>query len=130
MRRQALFLTALLSLAALDGCSTETAQGFTHFFDRTGEAQLKQGIKDYEAGRLADASDRLDEALDAGLSTNDQVIAHKYLAFIACVAKHRRQCRAHFKTALELNPGFELAPGEAGNPAWGPVFRAAKEGRR
>jgi Tfp pilus assembly protein PilF len=124
------FLTVLLSLTVLAGCSTQPVSTITHFFDRNGEALLKQGIKDYEGARFTDASENLDEALDAGLGTNHQVTAHKYLAFIACRAKHQRQCRAHFKIALELDPGFELAPAEAANPVWGPVFRAAKEGRR
>jgi Tfp pilus assembly protein PilF len=99
-------------------------------FDRKGEAQLKQGIKDYEDGRLTQASGNFQNALDAGLNTSDQVTAHKYLAFIHCVSKRERQCRAHFRTALELNPQFELGPAEAGHPMWAPVFKSAKEGRR
>jgi Tfp pilus assembly protein PilF len=108
----------------------EPVRELTHVFDRNGEAQLKEGIKYYEDGRLTEASASFQDALDAELSTNDQVTAHKYLAFITCASKRQRQCRAHFRMALELNPDFELGPAEAGHPMWGPVFRAAKEGRR
>jgi Tfp pilus assembly protein PilF len=130
MRCRASFLTVLLSFAMLAGCSMQPVSTLTHVFDRNGDALLKQGIKNYDAGRLTDASENFGDALGAELSTNDQVIAHKYLAFIACRSKHQRQCRAHFKIALELNPDFELSPSEANHPVWGPVFRAAKEGRR
>jgi Tfp pilus assembly protein PilF len=123
-------VAVLLSVLVVAGCETQPVRELTRMFDRKGEAQLKQGIKDYEDGRLPQASASFQNALDAGLSTNDQVTAHKYLAFINCVSKRERQCRAHFRTALELNPEFELGPAEAGHPMWGPVFRAAKEGRR
>ena len=120
----------LVSVVALTGCSSEPVREFKRLFESKGEAQLKQGIKDYEDGRLTQASATLQSALDSGLSDADQVTAHKYLAFIACVSKRERQCRAHFRSALEINPAFELGPAEAGHPMWGPVFRSAKEGRR
>jgi Tfp pilus assembly protein PilF len=123
-------LALLLMAAVVAACSTQPLREVTHFFERNGEAQLKQGIKDYEARRLTQASENFQDALDAGLNTADQVTAHKYLAFIACTAKRERQCRAHFRMALELNPEFELTPAEAASPIWAGVFRGAKEGRR
>jgi Tfp pilus assembly protein PilF len=120
----------VLAIATLAGCTSDPIREVTRIFDRQGETQLKQGIKDYEDGRLTEASANFQSALDAGLGSDDQVSAHKYLAFINCVSKRERQCRAHFRTALELNPQFELSPAEAGHPMWGPVFRSAKEGRR
>jgi Tfp pilus assembly protein PilF len=120
-----LFITLMIA-----GCTTQPVREFTRMFERSGEAELKQAIKDYEDGRLPQASAGFQSALDAGLSRNDEVTAHKYLAFIYCVTKRDRQCRAHFRMALELNPQFELSPTEAGHPMWGPVFRSAKEGRR
>ena len=122
--------TIALAVAVLSGCASDPVREFTRLFERKGEAELRQGIKDYDDGRLAQASANFQSALDAGLNESDQVTAHKYLAFIHCVSKRERQCRAHFRSALELNPNFELGPAEAGHPMWGPVFRSAKEGRR
>lgn len=130
MRHGRRVFIVLFAIAGLAGCASDPVREFTRLFDRKGEAQLKQGIKDYEDGRLRQASANFQGALDAGLEQGDQVTAHKYLAFIHCVSKRERQCRAHFRTALELNPAFELGPAEAGHPMWGPVFRSAKEGRR
>ena len=124
------FAAVLLAGLVLAGCTTEPVREFSRMFERKGETELKQGIKDYEDGRLTQASANFQSALDAGLSKDDQVTAHKYLAFIYCVTKRDRQCRAHFRIALELNPEFELSRAEAGHPMWGPVFRSAKEGRR
>ena len=56
----------------------------------------------------------------------DQVIAHKYLAFIHCVSGREQQCRDEFKKALTIDPAFELTPAEAGHPVWGPIFRGEK----
>jgi Tfp pilus assembly protein PilF len=123
-------LPFVLAVLMLPGCTTQPVREVTRMFERKGEAELKQAIKDYENGRLPQASAGFQSALDAGLGTKDQVTAHKYLAFIYCVTKRDRQCRAHFRTALELDPQFELSPAEAGHPMWGPVFRSAKEGRR
>ena len=123
-------LLVLLAVTAIGGCASDPVTEFKRLFEHKGEAQLKQGIRDYEEGRLAQASSNFQSALDAGLNDADQVTAHKYLAFIHCVSKRERQCRAHFRSALELNPKFELGPAEAGHPMWGPVFRSAKEGRR
>ena len=130
MRLRWWVFVVLFAAIGSSGCSSDPVRDFKQLFEQKGEALLKQGIKDYEAGRLTQASANFQSALDAGLNEADQVTAHKYLAFIHCVSKRERQCRAHFRTALELNPSFELAPAEAGHPMWGPVFRKAKEGRR
>ena len=121
---------ALLAGLVLAGCATQPVRELSRIFERKGEAQLRQGIKDYEDGKLSQASANFQAALDAGLNKDDEVTAHKYLAFVYCVTKRDRQCRAHFRIALELNPEFELSPAEAGHPMWGPVFRSAKENRR
>ena len=120
----------LLAAIGSGGCSSGPVREFQRLFENKGEAQLRQGVKDYEDGRLTQASANFQSALDTGLTEADQVTAHKYLAFIHCVTKRERQCRAHFRTALEIDPSFELTPAEAGHPMWGPVFRKAKEGRR
>ena len=123
-------VAVLLTAVVVAGCTTQPVRELSRIFEQKGDAQLKQGIKDYEDGKLQQASANFQAALDAGLSKDDEVTAHKYLAFIYCVTKRDRQCRAHFRIALELNPNFELTPAEAGHPMWGPVFRSAKEGRR
>ena len=104
-------------------------QEIRRVFVHEGDSQLQAGIKLYEDGRYPAAAKSLDAALNAGLSENGQVTAHKYLAFIHCVSKRERQCRAHFASAFEINPAFELAPAEAGHPMWGPVFRSVKARR-
>ena len=129
MRITICLFAALVGLAALGGCATGSGKEIARIFERKGEPQLQQGIKNYDDGRLSQASADFQGALEAGLNEGDQVKAHKYLAFIHCVSGRDKQCRAHFRSALEVDPAFELAPAEAGHPTWGPVFRAVKAGR-
>ena len=129
MRPATCLFAALIGLTALGGCATGPGKEVARIFERKGESQLKQGISNYEDGRLPQAATQLQGALEAGLSQADQVKAHKYLAFIHCVSGRERQCRAHFRSALELDPAFELERAEAGHPMWGPVFRSVKNRR-
>ena len=122
-------LAALFAAAALAGCSSQPVQAIKSIFQSKGEPELKAGIRQYEDGKYAAATTSLQNALGAGLTDSDQVVANKYLAFISCTQGRERQCRAYFRRALELNPGFELEPAEAGHPMWGPVFKNLK-GRR
>ena len=126
MRITICLFAVLVGLTALGGCATGPGKEIARIFERKGEPQLQQGIKNYDDGRLSQASADFQSALEAGLNASDQVKAHKYLAFIHCVSKRERQCRAHFRSALEIDPAFELAPAEAGHPMWGPVFRSVK----
>lgn len=126
MRITICLFAVLAGLTGLGGCATGPGKEIARIFERKGEPQLQQGIKNYEDGRLPQASADFQGALEAGLNEGDQVKAHKYLAFIHCVSKRDRQCRAHFRSALEIDPAFELAPAEAGHPTWGPVFRSVK----
>jgi Tfp pilus assembly protein PilF len=119
-------LVFVLCAVALGGCSTQPVQDFKRLFDKGGKSDLQAGIKNYEDGKYAPATENFQKALDTGLSEADQVTANKYLAFISCVSGRDRQCRAYFRRALELNPSFELEPSEAGHPLWGPVFRSVK----
>lgn len=129
MRVTTCLFPALIGLIALGGCATGPGKEIARIFERKGEPQLQQGVRNYEDGRLPQASTNLQSALEAGLNEADQVKAHKYLAFIHCVSGRDRQCRAHFRSALELDPAFELQPAEAGHPMWGPVFRSVKKTR-
>ena len=91
-----------------------------------GDEKLTIGIKSYEDADYKNATANLQSALQLGLKKNDQLQAHKYLAFIQCVSAHEKQCREEFRKALEIDPGFELQPAEAGHPVWGKVFRSVK----
>jgi Tfp pilus assembly protein PilF len=115
----------LLAILISGGCAgmTSTLPGFRTL---AGEPYLGQGIAFYEEGDYRAANRRLMFALEEGLTIPDRVLAHKYLAFIACVSGHQLTCREEFAIALKLDPDFELDEAESGHPIWGPVFRSAK----
>lgn len=118
--------TLLLMLVGLVvGCASSPMKVFEKTPD--GQQSLSAGIDAYHEGSYADATKRLQNALDQGLNSGDQAKAHKYLAFIHCVNGRERQCREEFRKALEINPNMELDPAEAGHPLWGPVFRSVKK---
>ena len=125
-------LTLVAMLAAfLAGCESATVksiqQDFKTLFQISKGAQdLADGIKQYEDANYSEAARLLQSSLDQGLGTNDQVKAHKYLAFINCVSGREQRCRDEFRAALKIDPSFELAANEAGHPIWGPAFRSAK----
>jgi Tfp pilus assembly protein PilF len=132
-----LHITLVAAFATvLAGCESAPVksiqQGISGLFQQggnKGEQDLASGIKQYEDGNYAQASRLLQSGLDKGLSSSDQVRAHKYLAFIHCVSGREARCRDEFRTALDLNPSFELAAAESGHPIWGPVFRSVKSRR-
>ncbi len=95
---------------------------------QAGESELAAGVRVYEEGRLEDATRYLQRALDLGLREADRVRAHKYLAFSYCALGREAQCREEFRMALAIQPSFQLAPGEAGHPRWGPAFQSVKSG--
>jgi Tfp pilus assembly protein PilF len=128
--RRLLPVLFIVLAAALAGCSSRPVQQVRSIFQPSkGEAQLKSGIKLYDDGRYREATTSFQGAINAGLSTADEVTANKYLAFISCVSSRERQCRAYFTRAFELDPSFNLEPAEAGHPIWGPVFRSVKARR-
>jgi Tfp pilus assembly protein PilF len=104
-----------------------TAVGFLNNQPRQAEQELTCGVFSYEDGDYKIAIAGLQNALDSGLrSMDDQVRAHKYLAFVHCIAGDQEQCREEFKKALVIDPSFDLSPSEAGHPMWGPVFKSEK----
>ena len=103
-----------------------TVQGL---FQPKAEQQLAAGLKLYEDGKYPESARSLQAALDQGLAAADQVKARKHLAFMHCIAGRGAQCRDEFRKALEVDPGLELTPAEAGHPGWGPVFRSVKSRR-
>jgi Tfp pilus assembly protein PilF len=123
-------LIVLAALAALAGCGTQPMRELEALLNpNKGEPALAAGLKQYEDGRYAESLKSLQSAISQGLSEGDRVRAHKHVAFIHCAQGRERACRDEFRKALRVDPGMELAPAEAGHPAWGPVFRAVKAGR-
>lgn len=91
------------------------------------EKALFHAISSYDNEDFKSSEKELQEALHSGtLGKHDQVVAHKYLAFIFCTSHRKKLCRHEFRTALKIDPGFRLAAAEAGHPMWGPVFRSEK----
>lgn len=128
MRKTALLLAAAMLLA---GCDTapvkEVRDTFSGMFQASkGEADFKAGLRSYENGNYNDALRQLQSALDQGLSKNDQLTAHKHIAFVHCAQGRQGPCRSEFRKALTIDPGFDLTPAEAGHPLWGPVFAKEK----
>jgi Tfp pilus assembly protein PilF len=125
-----LTLVAVLA-AVLAGCESapikDLQQEFRALFQSSkGGADLANGIKQYEDANYSEAARLLQSGLDQGLGRDEQVKAHKYLAFIHCVSGREQRCRDEFRAALKIDPAFELAANEAGHPIWGPAFRSAK----
>lgn len=124
---------ALALVAVISGCSSGPARdiGLDKLAPRKAEQELASGLKSYENGQYPQAMKHLQTALSSDLTfKSDRITAYKYLAFIHCASDRKKQCRAAFKEALELNPDLELTPGEAGHPIWGPVFRDAQAEQR
>lgn len=121
-----LWIPVMLAAALLAGCESAPVKKVEGLFQNKGEQELSAGVTKYEDGDYKGSAKDLQTALDEGLAKPDQVKAHKYLAFIHCVSGRERQCRDEFRKALEIDPGFELKPAEAGHPIWGPVFRNVK----
>jgi len=139
MHRSLLFV-AVLALAG--GCSSDPMRDLGKSVEglfkkdepapaprNAGEPAFRAGLKQYDDGQYADAAGNLQKALKRGLAKPDQVIAHKYLAFIHCAAGRTGPCRDEFRRALRIDPNMELGAAEAGHPTWGPVFRSAKAKR-
>ena len=116
---------ALALALALPACQSTIVQEFplTKF---KAESMLDQGIRQYDNGDYRIAARTIQGSLDEGLTTRSQARAHKYLAFMDCVAGQQTQCRDQFRKALEIDPSMELRPEESGHPTWGPVFKSVK----
>ncbi len=123
------WLAPLLACSALTGCLIGPFKDIG-IFQSKAERRLVTGIDYYEDGDYGTAIQLLQSSLDTGLrSISDQTRAHKYLAFIHCASGRERQCRDEFTKALEIDPAFNLDPGEAGHPIWGLAFRSVKAKR-
>ena len=118
-------LAAVLATLLLAGCQTKALQEFplTKF---KAENMLDSGIREYDNGEYKLAARTIQGAIDAGLTTRSQGRAHKYLAFMHCIAGQQAQCKDEFRKGLEVDPRLELSAAEAGHPLWAPVFRSVK----
>src|SRR5258708_134619 len=126
-------LLSIAAIALLGACASEPVRDMQAkmqnlFQSSKGEPALAAGVKQYEEGEYPGSAKNLRAAIDQGLSNKDLARAYKYLAFIDCSSSRERQCRDQFRKALAVDPGFELAPAEAGHPVWGPIFRSLKAG--
>ena len=91
------------------------------------ERMLADGMVKYDAGEYTGARRLLEAALTEGFKDKrDQVKAMKYIAFVDCLQRRYRDCRAEFIKIYDVDPDFDLAPAEAGHPSWTHTFAAAK----
>jgi hypothetical protein len=126
MKHAGLLLCAALLMISCAAPAVRDA-GLDQFAPRKAERDLSSGLRAYEDGEYGVSARLLQSALAAGLLLeSDQVAAHKYLAFIHCAQAREEPCRNAFRKALEIDPGLELGPAEAGHPMWGPTFRSLK----
>ena len=92
------------------------------------EQSLAEGLAKYDAGQFETAYKLLQKGLKEGLpEKSDQVRAHKYSAFSLCLRRRITACRNEFMKAFAVDPDFDLAPAEAGHPAWAKTFVSAKQ---
>jgi Tfp pilus assembly protein PilF len=129
MKNKAIALCIALSLSGCSAGPVDELQAalrelLISIVQSNGQAALRHALQQYEAGQYAAAEEALHRALEHGLEPADRVLAHKTLAFISCATERMRECRAQFQLALRADPRADLAPAEAGHPAWGPVFRS------
>jgi tetratricopeptide (TPR) repeat protein len=92
------------------------------------EGLLDEGIAKYNEGSYNAAVKQLESAFKKGLASRaDQVAALKYSAFSLCLLGKHISCRNEFVKVFRLDPGFDLAPAEAGHPSWSKSFAEAKQ---
>ena len=123
----------LVVAGLLGACSSPPVRdiGLDKLSPRKAKQELSAGLKSYEDGNYVQAQKQIQSALNSELTfKSDRVTAHKYLAFIHCVSDRKKQCRASFKEALEINPDLQLSAAESGHPIWGPIFRDVQAEQR
>ena len=95
-----------------------------------GEKLIQEGMKSYEAAEYNKAIKSFQDALKEPLLESNQVVARKFMAFSYCLTNRTTLCRTEFEAIFKLDENFDLAPAEAGHPAWGPSFRTVKAKRK
>lgn len=127
LRYSILLLVGIMILTSCGLSRTGKEQPVEEPPQSAGEQLLVNGIGSYEDGEYRSAEENLQDALNAGLTRIDSMIAHKYLAFIACSSNNTQRCRDEFLKAFEDNPNFMLNAAEVGHPVWGPVYRKVRD---
>ncbi len=127
LRYSILLLVGIMILTSCAALRTGKEQPVEQPPQSVGEQLLVNGIGSYEDGEYKSAAKYLQDALNAGLTRIDSMIAHKYLAFITCSSNNTQRCRDEFRKAFEDNPNFALDAAEAGHPLWGPVYRKVRD---
>jgi tetratricopeptide (TPR) repeat protein len=95
------------------------------------EQMLFDGLEKYDAGDFDAALVLLQGAYKEGLAAKaDQIKALKHIAFCLCLANKPTACRNEFNRIFEVDADFELAPAEAGHPAWTKIYAAARQRAR
>ena len=95
-----------------------------------GEKLIQEGMKSYEDAEYNKAIRSFQDALKEPLLESNQVTARKFIAFSYCLTNRTTLCRTEFEAIFKLDENFDLAPAEAGHPAWGPSFRTVKAKRK
>ena len=95
-----------------------------------GEKLIQEGMKSYEDAEYNKAIKSFQDALKEPLLESNQVAARKFMAFSYCLTNRTTLCRTEFEAIFKLDENFDLAPAEAGHPAWGPSFRIVKAKRK
>ena len=95
-----------------------------------GEKLIQDGMKSYEDADYNKTIRCFQDALKETLTEQNQISAHKFLAFSYCLTNRTSLCRAEFEAVFKLDANFDLTPAEAGHPAWGPSFRTVKAKRK
>ncbi|MDB5762232.1 MAG: hypothetical protein JWQ21_1227 [Herminiimonas sp.] len=123
------FLLPLLAVL-LAGCAQNPRQpdnGQPVLSASEAQVRYEQGLARYLDSRFDTALGDLNAAVSSGnLKSADALNARKHMAFIHCISNREAQCREQFETILKADSNFDLAPNEAGHPAWGPVWRSIK----
>ena len=92
--------------------------------------QLQQVRDQYAAGHYGEVVRQVAKSDElAGSTRAVRVEAYKLQAFSYCVTRYTQLCVDSFARILALDPSFELAPNEAGHPAWGPAPARPGAGR-
>ena len=95
-----------------------------------GEKLLQEGMKYYDDADYNKSIKSFQDALKETLTVANQVVAHKFMAFSYCLTNRTTLCRTEFEAIFKIDENFDLAPAEAGHPAWGPSFRTVKAKRK
>ena len=95
-----------------------------------GEKLMQDGMKHYDDADYNKSIKSFQDALKETLTDANQIAAHKFVAFSYCLTNRSTLCRAEFEAIFKIDENFDLAPAEAGHPAWGPSFRTVKAKRK